>query len=161
MQETPSHPALLATAELWGALAWLGLSVFVAWAGWDLGIGTMAAPGSGFLPFWAGLLMCAFSLAVLWSAVTEGGPSVASLWAGVRWGNVILMIASLAVYAALLEPLGFLIATIPLLLVLLRGVDPVRWRTALPIAVLSTVGVWWVLKRALLIQLPAGIFDIG
>ena len=161
MQETRSRSALLASAELWAALVWLGISMFVVWAGRDLGVGTMAAPGSGFLPFWAGLLMCAFSLAVLWSAVTEGGPSVASLWAGVRWGNVILMIASLAVYAALLEPLGFLVATIPLLLVLLRGVDPVPWRTAVPLAVLSTLGVWWVLKRALLIQLPAGIFDIG
>jgi putative tricarboxylic transport membrane protein len=156
-----SRSALIASAELWAALAWLALGVFVTWAGWDLGVGTAAAPGSGFLPFWAGLLMCGFALSVLWSAVTEGGPSVASLWAGVRWGNVILMIASLAVYAALLEPLGFLVATIPLLLVLLRGVDPVPWRTAIPLAVLSTLGVWWVLKRALLIQLPAGLFEIG
>jgi putative tricarboxylic transport membrane protein len=53
------------------------------------------------------------------------------------------------------------LATIPLLLVLLRGVDPVPWRTAIPLAVVSTVGVWWVLKRALLIQLPAGMFEIG
>jgi putative tricarboxylic transport membrane protein len=159
--EARSRSGLMASAELWAALAWLGLSVFVTWAGWDLGTGTVAAPGSGFLPFWAGLLMCGFALAVLWSAVTEGGPSVASLWSGVRWGNVVLMIASLTIYAAVLEPLGFLVATIPLLLVLLRGVDPVPWRTAIPIAVLSTLGVWWVLKRALLIQLPAGIFELG
>jgi putative tricarboxylic transport membrane protein len=159
--EARSRSALMASAELWAALAWLGLSVFVTWAGWDLGTGTVAAPGSGFLPFWAGLLMCGFALAVLWSAVTEGGPSVASLWSGVRWGNVVLMIASLTIYAAVLEPLGFLVATIPLLLVLLRGVDPVPWRTAIPIAVLSTLGVWWVLKRALLIQLPAGMFELG
>jgi putative tricarboxylic transport membrane protein len=156
-----SRSALIASAELWAALAWLALAVFVTWAGWDLGIGTAAAPGSGFLPFWAGLLMCVFALSVLWSAVTEGGPSVASLWSGVRWGNVVLMIASLAVYAALLERLGFLLATIPLLLVLLRGVDPVPWRTAIPLAVVSTVGVWWVLKRALLIQLPSGALGIG
>ena len=161
MEETRSRSALVARAELWAALFWLGVGVFVVWAGHDLGTGTVEAPGSGFLPFWAGLLMCAFALAVLWSAVTDGGPSVASLWADVRWGNVVFMIASLAVYAALLDVLGFLLATVPLLLVLLRGVDPVRWRTAIPIAVLSTLGVWWVLKRALLIQLPAGLFEIG
>lgn len=160
MRETRSGSAPTASAELWAALAWLGISMFVIWAGWDLGTGTVATPGSGFLPFWAGILMCGFALAVLWSAATQGAPSVASLWSGVRWGNVVLMIASLAVYAAMLETLGFLIATIPLLLILLRGVDPVPWRTAIPLAVLSTVGVWWVLKRALLIQLPAGMFDI-
>ena len=161
MEGTRLRAPLVARAELWAAVAWLALSLFVTWAGWDLGIGTVAAPGSGFLPFWAGLMMCGFSLAVLWSAVTGSGPSLGSLWTGVRWGNVVLMIASLSVYAALLEPLGFLMSTIPLLLVLLRGVDPVPWRTAIPIAVLSTLGVWWVLKRALLIQLPAGMFEIG
>ena len=161
MEGTRFCAPLIARAELWAAAAWLALSLFVTWAGWDLGIGTVAAPGSGFLPFWAGLMMCGFSLAVLWSAVREGGPSLASLWTGVRWGNVVLMIASLSVYAALLETLGFLMSTIPLLLVLLRGVDPVPWRTAIPIAVISTLGVWWVLKRALLIQLPAGMFEIG
>ena len=161
MDEARSHPQPTASAEFWAALAWLALSVFVTWAGWDLGTGTVAAPGSGFLPFWAGLLMCGFALAILWSAVTEGGPSVASLWAGVRWGKVVLMIVGLAVYTVLLEPLGFLIATVPLLLVLLRGVDPVPWRIAIPLAVFSTLGIWWVLKRALLIQLPAGMFAIG
>jgi putative tricarboxylic transport membrane protein len=74
---------------------------------------------------------------------------------------VLLIIASLAAYAALLDVLGFLIATVPLMLVLLRGIDPVRWRTALLIALLATLGVWWVLKRLLLIQLPVGIFEIG
>jgi putative tricarboxylic transport membrane protein len=152
---------VLSSAELWAALFWLGVSLFVVWAGWDLGTGMVAAPGSGFLPFWAGLLMCGFSAAVLWSALNVAGPSIASLWAGVRWGNVIFMIASLVVYAALFETLGFLLATIPLLLVLLRGVDPVPWRTAVPLAVLSTLAVWWVLKRLLLIQLPSGVFDIG
>ena len=152
-----SRSALISSAGFWAALLWLGTSIFVTWAGWELGTGTIAAPGSGFLPFWAGLLMCAFAVAVLWSAVTEPGPSIASLWSGMRWGNVVLMIFSLGVYAALLETLGFLLASIPLLLVLLRGVDPVPWRVAIPIAVLATVGVWWVLKRMLLIQLPAGL----
>jgi putative tricarboxylic transport membrane protein len=37
----------------------------------------------------------------------------------------------------------------------------VRWTLAIPIAVLTPLGVWWVLKRLLLIQLPSGIFEIG
>lgn len=161
MTPAPPRAPALDNAEMWAALFWLGVGVFVVWAGRDLGVGTLAAPGSGFLPFWAGLLMCGFALAILGGAVVKGGPRIASLWAGVRWGNVVFMIASLAVYAAVLEVLGFLLATIPLLLVLLRGVDPVRWRTAIPIAVLSTLGTWWVLKRLLKIQLPAGLFEIG
>ena len=48
-----------------------------------------------------------------------------------------------------------------MLLLLLRVIDPVRWTLAIPIAVLTPLGVWWVLKRLLLIQLPSGIFEIG
>jgi putative tricarboxylic transport membrane protein len=151
----------LNNAELWAGLFWLGLGAFVTWAGRDLGTGTLAAPGSGFLVFWAGLLMCGFALAIVAGAARHGGPVLGSLWAGTRWGKVLLVIASLAAYAALLGELGFLIATVPLMLVLLRAVDPVRWRTALPLALLSTLGIWWVLKRLLLIQLPAGVFEIG
>jgi putative tricarboxylic transport membrane protein len=151
----------LDNVELWAGLFWLGVSVFVVFAGRDLGTGTLAAPGSGFLLFWAGLAMCGLSLAIVVGALRHGGPDIASLWTGTRWPKILLTIASLALYAGLLDILGFLLATVPLMLVLLRGVDPVRWRTALPIAVLSTLGVWWVLKRLLLIQLPAGIFEIG
>jgi putative tricarboxylic transport membrane protein len=153
--------AALDDAELFAGLFWLVVSVFVVFAGRDLGTGTLAAPGSGFLLFWAGLLMCGLSMAIVAGAARHGGPAIASLWAGTRWPKVLLIIASLAAYAALLDVLGFLIATVPLMLVLLRGIDPVRWRTALLIALLATLGVWWVLKRLLLIQLPVGIFEIG
>ena len=47
------------------------------------------------------------------------------------------------------------------MLLLLRVIDPVRWTLAIPLAVLAPVGVWWVLKRGLLIQLPSGMFEIG
>ncbi len=158
----PSGPrATLASAELFAGLFWLAVSVFVVLAGRDLGTGTLAAPGSGFLPFWAGLLMCGLAVAVVAGAARHGGPAIASLWAGTRWPKVLLIVASLAAYATVLDMVGFLLATVPLMLVLLRGIDPVRWRTALPIAVVATLGVWWVLKRLLLIQLPAGIFEIG
>ncbi|WP_407520861.1 tripartite tricarboxylate transporter TctB family protein [Methylobacterium oryzisoli] len=161
MAASRSRAAPRGGAELWAALAWLLVSLGVVWAGRDLGIGEVAAPGSGFLLFWAGLLMAGFSVAILWTAVTQGSPPIAALWAGTRWRKVVLTIASLAVYAAILDGVGFLPATIPLMLVLLRGVDPVRWRVALPVAILSTVGIWWVLKRLLHIQLPAGAFGIG
>lgn len=161
MDRPEARGSLLSAADFWIALVWLALSLFVTWAGRDLGIGSAAAPDSGFLLFWTGLLMCGFSLAILWGAVAGGGPSFASLWTDVRWGKVILMIAALATYAAVLDTLGFLLATIPLLLVLLRGVDPVRWTIAVPVAVVPTLGIWWVLKRLLLIRLPAGVFGLG
>ena len=148
-------------AELWGALGWLALSVFVVFAGRGLGIGAVSNPGSGFLLFWLGLLMCGFSVALVAAAVRAGGPSLASLWEGARWGKVLAIIASLCAFALLLDMLGFLLASIPLLLLLLRAIDPVPWPIAIPVGFGAPLAVWWLLKKMLLIQLPAGAFGIG
>lgn len=148
-------------AELWGALGWLALSVFVVFAGRQHGIGAVSDPGSGFLLFWLGLLMCGFSVALVAAAVRAGGPSLASLWEGTRWGKVLAIIASLVAYGLLLNTLGFLLASIPLLVVLLRGIDPVRWTIALPVGIGAPLAIWWLLKKLLLIQLPAGVLGIG
>lgn len=148
-------------AELWGALGWLALSVFVVFAGRNHGIGVVSDPGSGFLLFWLGLLMCGFSVALVAAAIRAGGPSLASLWEGTRWGKVLAIIASLCAFAALLNTLGFLLASIPLLIVLLRGIDPVRWTVALPVGIGAPLAIWWLLKKLLLIQLPAGVLGLG
>jgi len=151
----------LKNAELWGGLGWLAFSAFVVAAGRGLGVGAVNDPGSGFLLFWLGLLMCAFSASILVSAVRAGGPSLASLWQDTRWRKVLVIIASLCAFALLLDRLGFLLAAVPLMLVLLRAIDPVPWRIALPVGIGATLAVWWLLKRLLLIQLPAGLLGIG
>jgi putative tricarboxylic transport membrane protein len=151
----------LKNADLWGGLGWLAFSVFVVVAGRRLGIGAINDPGSGFLLFWLGLLMCALSAAILAGAVLAGGPSLASLWQDTRWGKVLAIIASLCAFALLLDKLGFLLAAIPLLLVLLRGIDPVPWPIALPVGIGAPLAVWWLLKKLLLIQLPSGVLGIG
>ncbi|HYN63168.1 MAG TPA: tripartite tricarboxylate transporter TctB family protein [Candidatus Limnocylindrales bacterium] len=148
-------------AELWGGFAWLAFSVFVVFAGRRHGIGAVNDPGSGFLLFWLGLLMCAFSAALVAVALRAGGPAPASLWAGTRWGKVLVVMVSLCAFALLLNTLGFLLAAIPLLLVLLRAIDPVPWPVALPVGIGAPLAVWWLLKKLLLIQLPSGVLGIG
>ena len=151
----------LNNSELWGGLAGLALGIFVIWSGLKLGVGAIHDPGSGFVVFYAGLLMCVFSLTILVAAVTEGGPTLGSLWAGTRWTKAVVVVVCLLAFAVLFEPLGFLLSSIPLLLLLLRVIDPVRWTLAVPLAVLVPLGVWFVLKHGLLIQLPSGMFGIG
>ena len=131
------------------------------WSSFKLKIGTIHDPGSGYVLFYTGILMCLFAATIIIAAVTEGGPTFGSRWQGARWTKPAVLIAFLVVYCFALEPLGFLVSSIPLMLLLLRAIDPVRWPLAIPLAVLAPLGVWWVLKRLLLIQLPAGIFEIG
>lgn len=148
-------------AQALGGLVWLAVAAFLLWAGRDLGVGSVVDPGSGFLVFWGGGLIGLFGAAILLGAIREPGERLGDLWRGTRWGRVLTVLGALVVYGALLGTLGFVLATLPLLLLLLRGVDPVRWRLALPIAAGATLGIWWVVQRLLLIQLPKGVFELG
>jgi putative tricarboxylic transport membrane protein len=158
----PSNVKLrLNNSELWGGLIGLALGVFVIWSGLKLKLGSIHDPGSGYVLFYTGLLICVFAVTIIVAAITENGPTFGSRWEDTRWTKPLLVIACLTAFAFALEPLGFLLSAIPLMLLLLRVIDPVRWSLAIPIAVLAPLGVWWVLKRLLLIQLPSGIFEIG
>ncbi|QWG17682.1 tripartite tricarboxylate transporter TctB family protein [Bradyrhizobium sediminis] len=151
----------LDNSELWGGLIGLALGGFVIWSGLKLKLGTINDPGSGYVLFYTGILVCVFAFTIIVAAVTEGGPTFASRWKDTRWTKPLLVIACLIAFSFSLNTLGFLLSTIPLMLLLLRLIDPVRWSLAIPIALLAPLGVWWVLKRMLLIQLPSGIFEIG
>ena len=158
----PSNVKLrLNNSELWGGLIGLAFGIFVIWSGLKLKLGSIHDPGSGYVLFYTGLLICVFAVTIIVAAITEGGPTFGSRWEDTRWTKPLLVIACLTAFAFALEPLGFLLSAIPLMLLLLRVIDPVRWPLAVPLAVLAPLGVWWVLKRLLLIQLPSGIFEIG
>ena len=151
----------LDNSELWGGLIGLGLGIFVIRSGLKLKLGTIHDPGSGFVLFYTGILMCAFAAAIIVAALTEGGPTFASRWKDTRWTKPVLVIASLIAFAFALDLFGFLLSSIPLMLLLMRLIDPVRWELAVPVSILVPTGMWWVLKHALGIQLPSGMFEIG
>jgi putative tricarboxylic transport membrane protein len=151
----------LNNSELWGGLIGLGLGLFVIRSGLKLKLGTINDPGSGYVLFYTGILMCLFAATIITAALTEGGPTFGSRWEKVRWTKPPLVIACLIAFAFSLDTFGFLLSSIPLMVLLLRLIDPVRWSLTIPIALLAPLGMWWVLKRLLLIQLPSGIFEIG
>ena len=137
------------------------MSVFVVWAGYSLKLGTINDPGSGYVMFYAGLLMVVFSLIILYGAVKQGGPTFLSLWRNVLWTKPLLVIALLVAFTLVFETIGFLLSTTILLIALLRVIDPVPWPRAIPIAILVPLICWYVLQKLLLIQLPSGVFRIG
>ena len=148
---------MIRNSELWGGLFWLAFGAFVTWAGRDIGLGRLSEPGPGFVLFWIGILMCALALGVIGQAVVRGGPTVASLWAGTRWGKVLVVVGLLLIYGVGFETIGFIPCTLALLLVLMWFVDPVDWWLAVIVAVVATFGVWAALTKWLKIQLPAGV----
>lgn len=147
--------------ELWSGLVGLALSIFVVWSGYSMKLGTINDPGSGYVIFYAGLLMIVFSLIIVYGAIKDGGPTFLSHWRDVLWTKPLLVIATLVIFTLAFETAGFLLSTIVLLIALLRTIDPVPWVRAIPIAVLVPLLFWYVLQKLLLIQLPSGVLGIG
>lgn len=148
---------IIRNSAFWAGLFWLAVGGFVIWAGRDMGLGLLREPGPGFAFYWIGILMCALALGVIGQAVIAGGPSFASLWAGTRWGKVLVVVGLLLIYGVRFEAIGFIPCTLSLLLILMWFVDPVRWWLASIIAIVATFGVWAVFTKWLKIQLPAGV----
>ena len=151
----------LNNSELWGGLIGLALGIFVIRSGLKLKLGTINDPGAGYVLFYTGILMCAFAATITVAALTEGGPTFGARWRNARWTKPAIVIACLIAFAFALDPFGFLLSSIPLVLLLMRLIDPVRWELAVPISILVPAGMWWLLKKVLGIQLPSGMFGIG
>jgi putative tricarboxylic transport membrane protein len=147
---------MLRRAEFWGGLFWLAVGAFVTWQGWLLELGTLREPGSGFVFFWLGLLISAFSISIAFAGIRGQGPLLGDLWRGARWRNVLLVVVALIAFGFLFERLGFVVCSLALLLFLMSFVDPVPARLSIPISVVAAVGVWYVLEKVLLVQLPNG-----
>lgn len=137
-------------------LFWLALAVPAAVEAWRLHVGTVRTPGAGFLPFYAAILLGGLALVSLVQDLkTMSGPASA-LWGGVRWGRWVAMLAALFLYVALLERLGFVLATFLLMLVLFRLLEPYRWTTVLAFS-LFTMGAAYLFFVILLdSRLPVG-----
>ena len=147
-------------ADAAAALVWLALGTLVTWAGWDLGLGVLHEPGSGFVLFGVGLVMAGLALVVLTTAL-RGPVGDQPPWVGPRWSKVLLVIAALLGYAWALPYVGFVLTTTLFLVYLFKLVEPQRWWVALAGAVASAVVGYVVFKVWLGAQLPAGRWGIG
>ena len=140
------------------ALLWLAVGLFLAYDGRDLGLGTLVEPGSGFILFWIGIATIALALGLAATAfVSPDGATLGRLWQGVQWRKTLLVLAYLVAYAAVLEPVGFILATIVLLILLFKTVEPQSWTTAIVGALVTTAIVYVVFGIGLGTQFPNGL----
>lgn len=136
-----------------GVLLCFGLAAIVEAR--RLAVGEAGQPGPGFFPFW---LAVAFTLvtAALFVLSFRSRQEVESVSEPVRWRPLGLTFLSLLGYALALEPLGFLLATFLLMLVLFRSVEPLGWPAAVGGSLATSLLAYALFKVWLQVQLPAG-----
>ena len=138
---------------------WLAISSFVCIEANRVGIGDVHSQGPGFLPFWSGVMLSAFSIifVVRNTLKKRGKREIKSLWKAMSWGKIVWVLILLLIYALLLPRLGYLIATFGLMILLFGIVGKTKlWIKVLAdiITVLATYIVFYVWLE---VQLPKGI----
>jgi len=136
-----------------GALLCFGLAATVQAR--RLAVGEPGQPGPGFFPFWLAVAFTIVTLALFIHSF-RAQPSMASAGEPPRWRALVLTFFSLLGYAMALEPLGFLLATFLLMLVLFRAVEPLGWPAAVGGSLAASLLSYTLFKVWLQVQLPAG-----
>ena len=148
--------------DIISSLFWAAVGIGICCGGYNLGLGNLQEPGGGFIFFWVGVIMIGLSLGILIQAARGKAVQgeLKGIWAGIRWGKVVSVLAALFIYAYLFTPLGFIPATILLLIFLFKAVEPQKWSWAILGAIVSTLAAYGVFRLWLQCQLPQGLLGI-
>ena len=149
--------------DILSSLFWMAVGMGVCYGGYDLELGTLRDPGSGFMFFWVGIIMAGLSASILIRALKMKAEveRVRILGKDIRWKKIIAVLAVLFLYAYAFTSLGFILTTGLLLLFLFKAVEPQKWSWAVLGAIVSTLTAYGVFHLWLGSQLPKGFLGIG
>ncbi len=143
------------------SLFWLVVAIGIVFLSRKYGVGTFHEPGPGFITFFAGLILIVLSLALFFSNFRDQAErnTLGNLWAGLEFGKVLYVLLLLVAYVIFLKPVGFLITTFLLLVLLFRVKGSYRLKTLLLMSLLVTAGSYLVFEIWLQAQFPKGILE--
>lgn len=147
----------MAKYDRYTSLIWAAFGLYIAYEGYRLTIGDLHEPKSGFFVFWAGIVLSILSVILFFHTLLlkEKGTKE-SLWKGLQWPKGIKFMTLLFVYALVIKWMGFLLSSFLLLLLLLKGLESLRWRTSLIISIITTALCYLVFGFLLESQFPTG-----
>ena len=146
------------TADRIGAAVLLVLAVaYTATAAARYTYWAATGPGSGFFPFWLGLVLAVLSTLMLVSAVRRSDAGQAWLPMGHGAARLVVIIIATAAFIALLPLLGMVLGTALFLTVLLRMLEGHSWRATLGVAVGAPVANWALFVLWLKVPFPVGV----
>ena len=149
----------MSKADRISGIFWFVFAIIVSIESRRLGLGTLRRPGPGFLFFWAGIFLAIMSLIILiraWITQREEGAGKL-IFGGQNLLKIILVLASVFLYALFMESLGFIAVTLLLFLFLLGGIEKKGWIFAIFVSVAVTVAAYIIFEVLLKSQLPKGI----
>ena len=147
-------------ADRASSMVWMGVGLLSIYGSFQLGLGTLGEPGSGFLSFLAGSFICLMALIVFLQSFLQGKGfqvKISTLWKGIRWYRSALVGLLLLVYILVLEWIGFLLTAFLIVLAMVKGVERLSWAKALLISISASAVCYLVFDKLLKAVLPRGL----
>ncbi len=143
------------TAMRLSAFCLVIVALVAAVAAVRMGVWRSGAPGPGLFPLSAALLLLVASLGVaVQTGPEDGAQEPVDRPRLLRYG------AAIAVFGLVLKPLGAVVATVGLLVAILRGVERQPWAFSFGIALTLAFLSWAVFRHLLGVPLPRGILGL-
>ncbi len=137
----------------------MAFSILILTSSLHLGVGSLQAPGPGFVGFLASILLFVLSLVIFVKEIISVGEEKTSL----GWQNLsksFIITVALSGYALFLETLGFLLSSFILMTITLLISSPRRWYYHMLVAFMIVNVSYLVFCKWLRVVLPLGIFHI-
>jgi len=151
--------------DLIPAIFWMGLGIVVVAGSYRLRLGTLASPGPGLMPFILGVMLSLSSVPIFVRSflviVRNQEREDESIWSGIQFKRLIIVVISLVSYWMFLEKVGFVVMTFILLLILFKTIDSQKWYKVLIASVLKVFFVFLFFVVILKVELPSGLWRIG
>jgi putative tricarboxylic transport membrane protein len=145
-------------SDLTASLLFLALGVAVCVEANRLGFGSVVAPQPGFFPWIGGVMLAALSAGLFFRAA---GSVASGTSAPSEWCRPVVLLAALALYVPLLEPLGYPLTTTALCVVALRILRTRRWSVTIGMSLVLALATFFLFDRGLGVELPAGTLFFG
>ncbi len=138
--------------DFWSGIMFMAFGIIFAVLAQRYRIGSTDRMGPGWFPTVLGTLLTILGLIITLRALS-GGAAETKL-KSVSWRGIILMLASVALFALLLPHLGMVVSIVVLLLVAALASDEFRIRESLGWTVILVIASYLIFVRALEIQFP-------
>jgi len=119
-------------------------------------MGRFKHPGPGFLPFGLAIVLISLSLILIFTRWGKG-KTPTPFWPHRTWLRPLLGVAILVFYAWIIQRLGFIITTFAFLLIWMKVIERLRWRTMISISIGTTAALYVIFVLFLEVPLPLGI----
>jgi len=135
------------------------VGLFVTISSVFYGIGSFSGPGPGFITLLAGVALTILSLILFAASGRRKLPfqGLRQIWEGHEPKNIVYVLGLLVVYTFLLEPVGFLITTFFLMVLLFRVQGNYSYKKVLSLSAAVTILCYIIFVQFLGVQLPRGV----